>query len=562
MTNETTRKEQAIKEHFQQEKPPRQIHEALMAACFCLPDRPRKRTHIRVLRVAFASLAIMFTLFGGLLGVNAINPALAESLPFVGDIFRMHNSGSKRFVGTYVGTYGKVEEVSAPAAEEEDAQGLSLTAEEAYSDGEFVHIAFAMQAPQEQLDKFEYMAMPITCTANGDETTPYSYLSLWQDGGRFVGSVSFRLPQLMENGQPLSLSYETGQITAYYNDWEQEAQEDLPGAFTGSLQVTADTTDNRILNSFKSSGDVKILMLDATPSRTTIQYEIPYWGEDGWYTDHPQLFTEDGTWIKRSTMPDERISSSYNVYGADTITPTWDFDGLPAGTQKVILRFFNYDPYGTLYYMAHPEEGLPFDDFVPWEESLDQLGKVRKAGVLREVTIDLNTLEVTPSETYKDAGIPTCYDHFTNYYHLNWSIVFDDYFLRNDVHNASYDMIFADSTVFQNGYCLELLDYAKESQTFTLKLLSTHDDSKDLNVVITGEDGKKVAEGHTVASSKEEMESPGQYRYNMLVKSMVGREPELMDHMTITLSDPDTGAPLYETTIRLTRKEWRDIFYG
>lgn len=557
MTNEASKREAAIKACFQQEQPPRQIHEAVLNACMYLPDRPKKRAFARGWRVALASLAMVVAMFGGLCGLNSFNPAFAESLPLVGNIFRMHNSGSKKTVGTYVGTYGKVEEVSAPA-QAADTQELDLTAQEAYSDGEFVHLAFSMEAPEEYAGKFYYMSMPITATVDGKEAAPYSYLCLWEEDGRFVGAVSLQLAELAENGQQLNLQYETGEIQAYYNDWEAEAYEDLPGSFTGSLQVTADTTDNRILDGFKSSeGDVKILNIDATPSRTTITYEIPYWGEKGWYTDYPQLFTEDETWIKRSSKDD---ISDYDVYQADTITPTWSFDGLPAGTDKIILRFFNTDPNNTLYFRAHPEETPP-DLFEPWVESWRQDGAPIKCGVLREVTIDLDTLEVTPTETYRDAGIPTCYDHFTDYIHLVWDIGFDDYFLRHDVHNASYDMIFADESLFQNGYALAAMDYAKESQSFTLQLFSTRDDSKDLNVVITGEDGKTVAEGHTVSSSKQEMESPGQYQYGMLVKSMIGREPELMDHMTVTLSDPDTGETLYETTIRLTRTDWRDGLY-
>jgi len=561
MTNENRTKdnlrEQELREFFRNQSPPPQIQQAIRSACLCLPERPRKRRFVaRGLRVAAASLAMALVLMGGLCGLNAVNPAFAESLPFIGDIFRMHNSSDKRKVGTYVGTYGKVEDVSAPA-QAEDTQELALTAEEAYSDGEFVHIAFGMDAPEEVVGKFYYMAMPITATAGGRDAEPYSYLCLWEDGGRFVGSVSLKLSELALDGEQLAVEYETGEITAYYNDWDWEASEQLPGSFTGSLQVTVDTADNRILEGFHSDGDVKILNIDATPSRTTITYEIPYWGEDGWYTDYPQLFTEDGTWLQRSSKYDV---TDYDTYQADTITSTWDFDGLPAGTDKIILRFFNDDPNASLYYLGHPEEKP--DDFVMWQEGLYQDGTPIHFGVLQEVTIDLNTLEVTPTETYKEQGIPTCYDHFTNYKHLNWSVVFDDYFLRNDVHNANYDMIFDDGSVFQNGYCLEVIDYAKESQTFTLKLLSTNDDSKDLDVVITGEDGKKLAEGHTVSGSKEVMESPGQFRYGMLVESMVGREPQLMDHVTITLSDPDSGEQLYQHTVRFVRKEWRDLYYG
>lgn len=181
MTSESSRKEQVIRAHFQQEKPPRQIHEAIVSACMYLPERPKKHALVRGLRVALASLAMMFALSGGLFGLNAVNPALAEGLPLVGGIFRSINvNGSENLRDTQrdIQKYaqpltapeaapvesGGPEDASAPegsagretapvlaldvAPNGDGEQNVHITLEEAYYDGYFLYAGMRMEVEE------------------------------------------------------------------------------------------------------------------------------------------------------------------------------------------------------------------------------------------------------------------------------------------------------------------------------------------------------------------------------------------------------------------------------
>ena len=77
-----------------------------------VPHKSRWREPLLKAAGVFAALAVVC---GGLLGLNAANPALAESIPGLGSLFALMNDHTMHPMGSHVGTYeGSVEELDRP----------------------------------------------------------------------------------------------------------------------------------------------------------------------------------------------------------------------------------------------------------------------------------------------------------------------------------------------------------------------------------------------------------------------------------------------------------------
>ena len=95
------REQEAIRAYFAQEPVPVEIHNALRQACQQLPPReespaPAAGKAWRRLGGALSTAAAAFVL---LCCLNAVNPAFAESVPLLGEAFRLYNSQNKVAVG-------------------------------------------------------------------------------------------------------------------------------------------------------------------------------------------------------------------------------------------------------------------------------------------------------------------------------------------------------------------------------------------------------------------------------------------------------------------------------
>ncbi len=533
----------------------------------------------RGLRYTLAGVGTAAACFLALLTVNAANPAFAEELPLVGRLFRQYNYQSKTAVGTYVGTYGKVEQINSQA-EGENAGELALTAKEAYSDGEYLHIAFTMEAPSDYLEKYYYLFLPLNLTVNG-ETEEESGLSLSPAQSRFEGTVSLKLETPAEDGAALSVSYKAAKIQGYYNGGADF--EDLPGTFSGSLKVTADASHNWSADQFDSSGEIRINSIEATPSYTKISYEIPFWGIGEYTVDYPKLYTLDGTPIRGTVVYGDTPSPNSISPEAETISSSHMFDGLPSGTEQVILRFLE----------DWVDDG---EDMIAVYTDSNGNWIRRKVGVLGEVTINLATGEAVPSQTYLDDGLSSAGDFRENYQQLHWHAGFDD--IRHREGAPRQMDLFEAADLFQNGIALESLEYAKDSG-FTINFMATATLEQDLSLTIAGEDGQPLASGSIskdgvkdnpyllgydsmedlLASEEQKLREllqgeedqeemvqneleaiknsskPGQYYFRGQPGLLPGKAPKLLDHLTITLSEPGTGKTLYQREIRLVRRD-------
>ena len=544
------RQEETIRAYFAREQVPEQVHQKLTETFRLLEERPvkKRRPVWKGVAVSFSTVAAAFVL---LCGVNAVNPAFAESLPLVGEAFRLYNGENKLSVGSYVGTYDEIELVNAPA-EEENAQGMGLTLNEAYSDGEFIHLSFTMgNVPEQVMDDLFCLSGLVTSQANGTDLKE-DMLTLHPQGEVLSGTVAIPVEGEPADGTVLEVTYQVTDLIRTFADGG--SREELEGSFSGEASVTVDTSHNQRYDAFTSDNVVQINWVESTPSYTKINYTIPYWG-----TTHytllgiPELYLEDGTPLRRSW--EEGGDSGFGqpdgpAQEAETVTHTAFFDGLPQGTEKVILRFFedqiDWDPAtGTapeVYYVADDTM-----EITPYT-----------VGVLAEVTIDLTTGEAVPSETYLEYGVSSVADTYQDSFKsLYWFIHVDDT-QAAELGQSDWASLVALPGLFQNGETLHTLEYSKASRE--LDVIFATDGTKpekDLTVTVADSQGNPLVVGQLAAATAEHTsgETWDYYTWEASFTLEEGKELSMMDDVTVTLTDPNSGEQVYQRQLRLTNRE-------
>lgn len=544
------RQEETIRAYFAREQVPEQVHQKLTETFRLLEERPvkKRRPVWKGVAVSFSTVAAAFVL---LCGVNAVNPAFAESLPLVGEAFRLYNGERKLGVGSYVGTYDEIELVNAPA-EEENAQGMGLTLNEAYSDGEFIHLSFTMgNVPEQVMDDLFCLSGLVTSQANGTDLKE-DMLTLHPQGEVLSGTVAIPVEGEPADGTVLEVTYQVTDLIRTFADGG--SREELEGSFSGEASVTVDTSHNQRYDAFASDSEVQINWVESTPSYTRINYTIPYWG-----TTHytllgiPELYLEDGTPLRRSWEEGgERGFGEPDgpAQEAETVTHTAFFDGLPQGTEKVILRFFeeqtDWDPAtGTapeVYYVADDTM-----EITPYT-----------VGVLAEVTIDLATGEAVPSETYLEYGVSSVADTYQDSFKsLYWFIHVDDT-QAAELGQSDWASLTALPGLFQNGETLHTLEYNKASRELDVTFATDGSQpTSDLTVTVADSQGNPLAVGQLAAATAEHTsgETWDYYTWEASFTLEEGKELRMMDDVTVTLTDPNSGEQVYQRQLRLTNRE-------
>jgi hypothetical protein len=529
MTNNRQMREE-IRSYFAEEPVPQVVHERLLFTCRNLEPRPHKedirRPLWRKVAVSSAALAAAFVL---LCGVNAANPAFAESIPLIGKAFRLYNEG-KTTVGTYMGTYEGVVQVGSTAVGE-NSHGLSLTLDESYCDGKYVHLTFTMEGASSQvLDDLYYLSGKVSASMDG-RPLEAAYLDLYPEGDILLGAVSLPLNENLEDSTVMDLSYQVTDLVRFFDDggnWEE-----LPGSFQGQLSVTVDTSHNQVVDEMESEGTIQINWVESTPSYTKINYTIPFWGISSYTIDFPRLYLEDGTSILQNLNQSEVPSPSDISRDAETITGTACFDGLPNGTEKVILRFLEED----------------VDD-----ASVQAVAQGGDIGVLGEVTIDLSTGKAVSSETYLDAGMIYADNYREHFSSIDWTMPFDDPDMIA-LGQTAWKNVTAIPGLFQNGHSLWSVEYdGKMNVAFVTD--GTKPDTA-LNVSVTNERGNVIAKGilSPGTSMKQSAGGDSYYLWDTVLDPMPGNEPQLLDTVTVTLTDQDSGETVYKRSVRLVSKD-------
>lgn len=357
-----------------------------------VPHKSRWREPLLKAAGVFAALAIVC---GGLLGLNAANPALAESIPGLGRLFALMNDHTMHPMGSHVGTYvDHVEELDLTADAPADTD-YSLTLDEAFCDGSYVYLTLRVAGPEEAE---QYESLNLMCDGKSDfrllvdgaEAELFTIGSQTLEDGTEAFALVHELAAPVENGQEVSARLEVGSLYGLYpqddsksGGWQYDT---LKVGFTADFTVTADTSQNRSEELSAEDNGVKLYGIKTTPGYLLVDMEIPFWGRTGDPTasgggilGYAQLFTQDGQELHHNSQLNDYDFE--NESDAESIRGTWAFDGPPEQTDTVILRILDRVPDS--YYSGGPEQPVVFAEFA----------------------INWKTGEARPSDTYLDEGL-------------------------------------------------------------------------------------------------------------------------------------------------------------
>ena len=357
-----------------------------------VPHKSRWREPLLKAAGVFAALAVVC---GGLLGLNAANPALAESIPGLGSLFALMNDHTMHPMGSHLGTYvDHVEELDLAADAPADTD-YELTLDEAFCDGSYVYLALRVAGPEEAE---QYESLNLMCDGKSDfrllvdgaEAELFTLGEQTQADGTEAFALVHELASPVENGQEVSARLEVGSLYGLYpqddsksGGWQYDT---LEVGFTADFTVTADTSQNRSEELSAEDNGVKLYGIKTTPGYLLVDMEIPFWGRTGDPTasgggilGYAQLFTQDGQELHHNSQLNDYDFE--NESDAESIRGTWAFDGPPEQTDTVILRILDRVPDS--YYSGAPEQPVVFAEFA----------------------INWKTGEARPSDTYLDEGL-------------------------------------------------------------------------------------------------------------------------------------------------------------
>lgn len=362
-----------------------------------LPEElPKARLWLRPLQRAVGVFAALAIVCGGLLGLNAANPAFAESIPGLGSLFALMNDHTMHPMGSHVGTYeGSVEELDLAATAPADTD-YSLTLDEAFCDGNYVYLTLQLTGPEEA-EQYDHYVMYLPneegtrLTVNGQETELFTTGGQTLPDGDYAFALVYELAAPAQDGEELSAALTVPGLYGVYSVDESKSKDwrydQVGGEFTADFTVTADTSQNQSQELSAQDNGVKLYGIETTPGYLLVDMEIPFWGRTGDLTassgpilGYAQLFTQDGQELGHNSLLNDYDFS--NESDAESIRGTWAFDGPPEQTDTVILRITDRSP-DSAYAADMDREWVVFAEFA----------------------INWKTGEAHPSDTYLDEGL-------------------------------------------------------------------------------------------------------------------------------------------------------------
>lgn len=391
-----------------------------------LPEElPKSKTWLRPLQRAAGVFAALAIVCGGLLGLNAANPAFAESIPGLGSLFTLMNDHTMHPMGSHVGTYAESLDLALDLAATPSVEtDYGLTLDEAFCDGDYVYLTLQLTGPEEA-EKYESLSLScdgqsdFRLLVDGTEAELFTTGGQAMEDGTEAIALVYQLAAPAEDGQALSARLEVGSLYGVYPEdsksggWQYDT---LEVGFTADFTLTADTSQNQSQELSAEDNGVKLYGIETTPGYLLVDMEIPFWGRTGDLTasgggilGYAELFTQDGQELGHNSLLNDYDFS--NESDAESIRGTWAFDGPPEQTDTVILRITDRSPDSA--YAADMD---------------------RERVVFAEFAINWKTGEAHPSDTYLDEGLDKV---DTEEFQASWSPAdFTGGFLVSDILNT------------------------------------------------------------------------------------------------------------------------------
>ena len=366
-----------MKEDLDMNEMPNVVDERLKMLYSELPDdmpkTPKYRTPLKVIFSSVSSIAAAVVI---LFSLNAANPAFAEELPFVGNIFSKINASqtSDPFRETpdteRIGNHA-VTVTNEGATAKTDKFEIKI--EGVYYDGKFLHSSIQVKSTDKL--NIDDTILKITPIINGIEIKEeYETLHyfLAESDNTYLSDFTFLIPIKNRQEKDLDIKYNVSFEDASTQTRENAGLSDYTimdgGAMSVEFTAIYDPSESvDIANTIEQNG-IKILSFYTSPAGTEVFWEKPFDGLDEYYISVHKM---DGTPLDALAKRGEIIEEIWNK-GNPTAKTYGRFVGLKASEKQAILTIW----------------GGP------------------KNSTVAEFTVDLEKKTITPSENYKDINSP------------------------------------------------------------------------------------------------------------------------------------------------------------
>ena len=290
-----------------------------------------------------------------LCGVNSVNPALAEGLPFVGDVFSFLNQQRFKTQLQSDQLTAQAQPTAVPAVPDttdaDNAAGEStpytLTLNQVYCDGLYLRIGLTLTAPEgdDSLAGYDWLAQEPggenwieiceqqadgTLLADGQALTPLNGFAFQRvDDHTFAADMDYDLADYTGSTDAMDCTLTVAGLNGVQGAHDVDGsylQTALDGSWTLHFTATAQDTANRIGTPTEpESNGYTLTSVIAAPGETRVTVQLPADAPDGAVL---QLFAPDGTQLQcASSRP-----------SADGTAKTYDFDAAPADAAALTAR--------------------------------------------------------------------------------------------------------------------------------------------------------------------------------------------------------------------------------
>lgn len=299
-----------------------------------------------------------------LVGLNSFNPALAEELPLLGNVFAYFNDLPKGYLqGNDLSEYAQPAQIEAQVRQEADPRARSdtppqvqgaagetlpenpcnLTLSQIYCDEMYLRVGLVLTAEDDTLAGFDAVTLdpPLLWedTTAEEANTLYGGVTLngeavggdlvpcfrKQDDHTFYCEMQYNLQGYTGETQAMQASLTFSHLVGV----KEESGEKTPlaGSYSLDFTVSADGTLTREgrIDGGEQNG-IRLLSLKATPGETCVAYTAESVPEG--VSLYPQIFTEAGTsleWVKGTPESDGKTVHCY-------------FDAVPEGVTTLTVR--------------------------------------------------------------------------------------------------------------------------------------------------------------------------------------------------------------------------------
>lgn len=331
-----------------------------------------KRRRVPVWGRALAGVAACMAV---LCGVNTVNPALAEGLPFVGDVFIFLNQHDSKNQLKSDRLSGYAQQAAVPAVPESQsetgesstANPYTLTLNQVYCDGLYLRIGLTLTAPDgnDSLAGYDWLAQNPggegwieICQAQADGTLLANGQALYPqngfvfekvDGHTYAAAMDYDLADYNGDTAAIDCQLTVAGLTGVQNAYDADGsylRTRLDGRWKLNFTVSSGDTANRIgtvsepeVNGYTLSSVI------AAPGETRVTVQLSADAPEGATL---QLFSADG----------QKLQCASSRPSADSSTVSYDFDAAPADAAGLTVKLVdkNTDP---LVELAQWDVSLP-----------------------------------------------------------------------------------------------------------------------------------------------------------------------------------------------------------